>query len=263
MRPGRDARGLGVALPALALLGALAPIAVAAPGWAQGGEARERAAPATAESGSIVTGWIVTADGERIETRGPWRVEGSRVLYVAQNGVLVSLRVEQVDLEASRALEAEVEAAAAAGPQPPPRPAEPARPPRLVLTEKELPPITGAGSSAPAGSEPGADDSRPAEAQPAERAAGGSDELTIVDWRNVAASGAPIQIYGTLRNDARGRRSGLTVTVKVFDEGGNELASQPALLQDATLEAGRSTSFRIFFPEIERYERVEIVASHG
>ena len=48
--------------------------------------------------------WLVMKDGSRLETRGPWSVEGRRVLFNLPNGTLSTLRASEVDLDASEAL---------------------------------------------------------------------------------------------------------------------------------------------------------------
>lgn len=54
------------------------------------------AAPAAAD-------WLVTRGGDKVETRGPWKVEGERVLFTDAGGRRVSLPVAKVDLTASAA----------------------------------------------------------------------------------------------------------------------------------------------------------------
>ncbi len=51
--------------------------------------------------------WLVTADGDRVETVGPWEVKGRQVVFRDAAGKLASLRLTEVDLEASRAATAE------------------------------------------------------------------------------------------------------------------------------------------------------------
>jgi len=53
--------------------------------------------------------WLVTRDGNRIETAGPWRVEGRLVVFKKPDGSLVSLRLSDVDLEGSRNLTREMD----------------------------------------------------------------------------------------------------------------------------------------------------------
>lgn len=46
--------------------------------------------------------WLVTADGELIETRGPWRIAGQKLLYTDLTGEIRTLDLSQVDLEGSK-----------------------------------------------------------------------------------------------------------------------------------------------------------------
>lgn len=45
--------------------------------------------------------WLLTVDGQRIETLGPWEVEGDRIVFTLPNGTLTSVRAEEIDLPAS------------------------------------------------------------------------------------------------------------------------------------------------------------------
>jgi mycoredoxin len=74
-------------------LAALALLALALVGLAG-------AAPAAAD-------WLVTRGGDKVETRGPWKVEGERVLFTDARGSRASLAVAKVDLEASAAATAQ------------------------------------------------------------------------------------------------------------------------------------------------------------
>ncbi|HVS16639.1 MAG TPA: alginate export family protein [Thermoanaerobaculia bacterium] len=60
------------------------------------------ALPLLAGSRPLAADWLVTRESEVIETVGPWRVQGSRVVFRRLHGPLVSLPVDSVDLEASR-----------------------------------------------------------------------------------------------------------------------------------------------------------------
>ncbi len=42
--------------------------------------------------GPAAADWIVTTDGERIETRGPWEVKGRLVVMTLADGELASMR---------------------------------------------------------------------------------------------------------------------------------------------------------------------------
>ncbi|HEX4953459.1 MAG TPA: glutaredoxin family protein [Thermoanaerobaculia bacterium] len=75
--------------------------------------------------------WLVLGNGERIETQGPWKVEGKVVKFTHANGTLAMLRASEVDLEASRL-------ANQPPPPPPPPSAEPAKKSVLVLTDADV-----------------------------------------------------------------------------------------------------------------------------
>ncbi|KAB2962205.1 MAG: hypothetical protein F9K16_09710, partial [Thermoanaerobaculia bacterium] len=47
--------------------------------------------------------WLVTTDGGLIETKGPWKVDGRRVVFHLPNGTLSSVRADEVDLDRSAA----------------------------------------------------------------------------------------------------------------------------------------------------------------
>jgi hypothetical protein len=59
--------------------------------------------------------WLVTQLGDRIETRGAWRVEKKSVIFTLPNGTLSSLRVSDVDLAASEKATAAASEARPAG----------------------------------------------------------------------------------------------------------------------------------------------------
>lgn len=52
-------------------------------------------------AGDVGADILVTREGDRIETDGPWKVNGRQVVFTAANGRLSSMRLSQVDLEAS------------------------------------------------------------------------------------------------------------------------------------------------------------------
>jgi glutaredoxin len=86
--------------------------------------------------------WLVTRDGHRIETDGPWKVKGRMVVYTDTRGTLSSLRLDELDLEASEAAGEE--------PESPPPAVEQAeeRAPVLVLTNEDISPAERIGPGA-------------------------------------------------------------------------------------------------------------------
>jgi hypothetical protein len=94
--------------------------------------ARPAAAALYLLAGSLCMGaaaradWLLTRDGSKVETRGPWKLEPKRVVFTTMDGTLSSLRLSEVDLDASRqatlaAQQAKTMEATAAQPQAAPR----------------------------------------------------------------------------------------------------------------------------------------------
>ncbi|MEM7351703.1 MAG: hypothetical protein AAF657_12980 [Acidobacteriota bacterium] len=75
--------------------------------------------------------WLVTKAGERIETQGSWEVRGRAVVFTNSNGILSSLRLSEIDLEASNAA---TETAGTAA-QAPTRSTAPRQSVRVITTE--------------------------------------------------------------------------------------------------------------------------------
>lgn len=205
--------------------------------------------------------WLVTRGGDRIETAGPWRVENRLVVFKRPDGSYASLRLSEIDLEASERLTREL-AERARSPRP-----EPAPEPRGVvarLTEKELPPVAreeapaGAGTgAAEAGAPPGGEEPGP---EPGTEA--GAEALQIVTWREL---GGPertgLEFVGDVRNLTDHTALGVTVTVVLLDEAGEEAASADALVTASSLPPGSTAGFRASFPGVFRYAGVQFRAA--
>ena len=95
---------------------------------------------ALAVTGTARADWLVTRDGARLETKGPWKVDGRRVLFTLPNGALSTIRTDEVDLDQSALVTTQAKEAQAA----PAAIALPKKEPVLRLTEKDIPPMTGA-----------------------------------------------------------------------------------------------------------------------
>lgn len=87
-------------------------------------------AVALLSAGVLQADSLVLRDGSHIETRGPYEVQGRRVVFTDHRGQLSALRLEEVDLEASRKL-AEAPPAAPTEPKTQPKPV-------LTLTNKDV-----------------------------------------------------------------------------------------------------------------------------
>ncbi len=209
------------------------------------------AAPARAD-------WLVTRDGERIETKGAWQVKRQLVVFHLASGKLASLKLADVDLEASR--EATEAAAEPAPRKEAPTQREPVRP-ALVLTDADVSHVRP--SLEPTPNEEG-DEAEAAEAG-AEAAAEGAgaeetappERLIVTGWGEVDdPSVQGVTITGQLSNSSPDVTAGASVTVKLYDADGELIASTDARLTSTTLTPGQTANFRASFPSIFVYETV-------
>jgi hypothetical protein len=195
------------------------------------------AAPAAAD-------WLVMKDGGRIETKGPWSVEGRRVLFTQPNGTLSVLRADEVDLDQSAAVTAaEVEAARkAAEPQPSPEAAT--RPPVLRLTEKDIPP-------SPEG------DGEEGEAKPEGETTPAAD-LTVASWEKLQnASAEGVEIFGTIKNSGTNNITSPSIMVMIYGDDGGLMATNEGTINSGMIGPGQTANFRVAFPGVPDFASVK------
>lgn len=176
--------------------------------------------------------WLRTRDGAMLETKGPWSVRGSQVIFTAPNGTLSSLRVAEVDLDASAVATLE-----ARNPQPP----VVVEPPEAVvaITMKDV------RRAAP-----------PAAEEPAETAADAETPkppVSVVAWRAAEGPDGGLQILGTLRNEGRDIVTDLGVTVALLDGAGRPVSTANAFLGAVSLAPGITTTLRALFPDVHQF----------
>jgi hypothetical protein len=213
--------------------------------------------------------WLVTIDGERIETRGPWRIEGSRVVFAAANGALTAVRLASIDLDATEAYEAELVAAAA--PKEPPRPVEPV----LVLTERDLPRVhtveppldeaggqdgedeaTATGAQTTGAQTPDAAATAPAPAEPASGAERGDlSGVVVTSWQEREGPSG-LRFIGTVANESKNFATQLRVQAALYDERERLIETKSVRLARTSISPGRSTTFEVDFPGIFAYREV-------
>jgi len=187
------------------------------------------AAPAAAD-------WLVTREGGRIETKGPWKVEGRRVLFTQPNGTLSSIRTDLVDLDLSAAESRRAREAAARAPEPATR-AEPI----LRLTEKDLPPV-------PAAPEEAAEPARAKSDQPV------NSGLEVTQWeRAETQSGEGTEIFGSVKNAGNANVTSPTLIVTLYDADGRLIATSEGRVNAAAIPPGQSASFRAVFPGVDDF----------
>lgn len=195
-----------------------------------------------------VADWLVTRDGGKVETQGAWKVQGKRVVFTAKDGTLASLRLTEVDLDASRqattAAEHAKEERAAQAPAPPKKSVR-------VLTDKDFPKST---PPAPEGTDPAAAPAAGSTGESNPAAPPASSAIQVASWKQERdAEHDLMKISGVVRNAGPDLATGVQVTIRLFDDGGEVLATQQASLDTRTLQPGQGTSFQAELPGINGF----------
>lgn len=185
--------------------------------------------------------WLQTQDGAKIETEGPWKVRGSMVVFTSPGGTLSSIRLSEVDLDASAIATVEAKAVESAPPPPPVKGKA-----VLVLTDKDV------ARASPSPALPGSEDPGDPEAQaaaPADQAR--AEPVTVTRWREVKPAEADgIEIRGTLQNHAKQLVTDVRVLVRLRDREGELLGVSNAFLNAASMAPGTTMTFRAIFPDV-------------
>lgn len=191
--------------------------------------------------------WLHTREGAKIETEGAWEIRGAMVVFTPKGGTLSSMRLSEVDLEASREA---TEVSTTPPPAPPVAAEEEPREAVLVVTNKDVPQAFPRAAPEAAEEEESAADGDAASAAPVPREA-----LEVVSWRQVEGSGVDgVEIHGTVRNGGRDIIMNLRVRVVLLGEEGEELAAANAFLGAPSLAPTVTTTFRALFPDVYRFE---------
>jgi len=201
-------------------------------------------------AGSAGADLLVTRDGATVETKGPWKVEGRRIVFSLPNGVLSSMRTEMVDLDRSAVATARAaeEAVAAASPAP----AASSDTVVMRITEKDIPPMTVSEDEAEEGAA-------------SETSTRGSVPLEVVSWDKIPTDdGEGIQVFGTLRNAGRNTVVAPGLTVQLYGEDGGLLALTEASVNQTSIPPGESANFRASFPGLPDFTAAKFsVAGRG
>jgi hypothetical protein len=179
--------------------------------------------------------WLVTHEGGKVETRGPWQVKGKLVVFArAGDGSLASLRATEVDLDASAKLTAEAKVEAAA-------------PPAVEVPKKKLAVLTDqnfrkTAPAAPADGKAAPDNKKPAAA---------SGPLTVGSWkRSQSPEGDGLVIEGTLHNSTGDMLINSAVEVQLYNEVGDRVGTAQGLLTSTSVQPNGSVDFRASFPGV-------------
>lgn len=202
------------------------------------------ALPATAD-------WLVTQSGDQVETEGPWEVKGKLVVFTLPGGTLSSMRLSDVDLDASQQLTTEKNQ--------PTAPAAAATTPRreatIVITDSDVAHVGAAAvpNSAEGRQEAGAQ----ARAELAGDAASG-EGLTVAEWNQEFDDGIDgVVVTGSVENRSPNLHGEITLQVMLYNTDGSLAGRAAATLDNVLLRAGQSTSFRAAFAGIVGFDRPE------
>jgi hypothetical protein len=193
--------------------------------------------------------WLLTREGARLETRGPWEVKGNLVVFRTVEGTLSSLRLAEVDLRASERATAEAQQAPEEGSA------------RLAERRRSLRSITDrdVGHARPRAAEAGAAEGT-AKAAPAEGAAGrGKNDPTVNRGRrSTVAVGAwqkidhddGIELAGELKNAAAEIAADVRLTVALLDETGGTVGTAEAVLTANAIGPEGAIRWSALFPGV-------------
>lgn len=205
--------------------------------------------------------WLVLHDGTRFEVNGAWKFSGKQVVFTARDGMLSSLRANQVDLEASDRATAESLQAAEPKPAATP-PIFDARPKvHWSLSDKDFARRTSAATD-DSGQAPAAENGN---GEPAPPPAPKSD-LKILVWSHCAEPDRNrIKVSGTLQNGGKDLATSIALKIQLLDRQGFVVGTQRAQIQKASLAAGEAMDFVALFPGAVTYETVRFApdADHG
>lgn len=192
-----------------------------------------------AGTGQVRADWLVTSEGARVETRGPWEVRGKLVVFTAPDGTLASVRLSTVDLEASRRVTEEAQR---------PKPARAAAPARrksvTSITDKDFP-------RAPRAAAPAEGGTAAVSATPAAATSTPARAVVVETWQQQErAQGDGLEIMGVLRNQSPDIATELGLTVSTLDETGATTGTAEAILTSTTLQPQGIMNFRAFLPGV-------------
>ncbi len=186
--------------------------------------------------------WLVTKEGARIETKGPWKVKGAVVVFTLPNGTLSSMRVRELDLDESALVTAEAN-------KPPEEEVgeEPEAPQRPVVAEITNENIRRAAPPSDSGEE--GEDGRGGAGTPPRAVVTPPYEVlawNVVDRTDISG----IEVRGTLRNGGEETVANLSVVIRLLTPDDAFVEERRGNLQSSLLRAQAATNFSAAFPNL-------------
>ncbi len=184
--------------------------------------------------------WLVLHEGGKLETRGAWEVKGKLVVFTSASGALSSMRLADIDLEASREATAAAERAREQPPPPPAARPEPSRA-KIVLTDADVRRAVPEAAPAAADAAAAAEGAAPATAE----------RLVVTDWQeSTLTDGEGLRLTGTVRNTSEVAVGRVRVTALLYDAEGALIATGEAQVSAGNLMPGRQARFQVDFPAV-------------
>lgn len=198
--------------------------------------------------------WLVTREGGRVETRGAWTVKGKLVVFHTADGKLSSLRLADVDLDASRRVTEEAVAAQAQAAAEPEKPVARKKSVR-VITDKDVRP-----APTPAAEPEASTEEEAGEKKEATGPTSGPGVLVETWKQGRDPEEDHVLIDGTLQNASSATAADLKLKVMIFDEAGTLMATSQAALAASALAPGKKAAFKAEFPGYFSFATVKFEA---
>jgi hypothetical protein len=183
-----------------------------------------------------------------VETRGPWEIKGKLVVFTLANGTLSSMRLSDVDLDASQQRTLAMEAPSA----PVATTTEP-REATIVITDSD---VAHVGPEAPVTAAERQEAGT--EARAALAAAESGEGLTVAEWNQEYDDNIDgVVLTGSVENRSSNLHSEITLQVNLYNTDGSLAGRAAATLDNVLLQAGQSSSFNAAFAGIVGFDRPE------
>lgn len=196
-----------------------------------------------------VADWLVTRDGSRIETDGPWEERGRLIVFTTADGELASIRSSEIDLEASyTATEEALQPAAESEPEEVAVREEPI----LVLTDDDVRQVDPR------------EFAEDGEEEAGEEVEASAADLVVTSWQQLEPpAGGGVTIQGTLRNNGQAVATQVRINVTVFDTEGESMGTEEAVLTSNTMGPGEAVNFRALFPDVQTVEQATFAVTNN
>ena len=196
----------------------------------------------------IAADWLVTQDGDRVETRGPWEIKGKLVVFTLPDGTLSSMRLTDVDLDASQELTNSKDVSSA-----PVATTSQRRDATIVITDSDVAHVAAEAPSSAAERQQAGTEARAEQA-----AAASGEDLTVAEWNQEyddAIDG--VVLTGSIENRSPNLHTEITLQVMLYNTDGSLAGRAAATVDNILLRAGESSSFRAAFAGIVGFDRPE------